>query len=162
LNLLIGADLSIVPIILLGYLFNGFYVIFTAGIYIEEKSIYAPFITGAGAILNIAANFLLIPILGMIGAALATLLSYLVMAAGLYFVTQKFYRIEYEISKIFKIFLIIFLVGSVYYYLLFNNELLLIYKIFLLIFFIASMFIFIIDKKEKEYLKSLRRRGTKM
>ncbi len=36
------SGLPIVPIILFGYLFNGIYVIFTAGIYITEKSIYFP------------------------------------------------------------------------------------------------------------------------
>ena len=40
------AGLNIVPIILLAYLINGMYSVFSAGIYIEEKSIYVPIITG--------------------------------------------------------------------------------------------------------------------
>ncbi|HSD64490.1 MAG TPA: oligosaccharide flippase family protein, partial [Ignavibacteriaceae bacterium] len=96
--------LDIVPVILFGYMFNGLYVIFTAGIFIEEKSIYVPFITGLGALINIGVNFMLIPPMGMMGAALATLAAYFAMAISLYIVTQKFYKIEYELFKLTKIF----------------------------------------------------------
>ena len=101
------SGLVIVPIILFGYLFNGLYVVFTAGIYIEEKSIYVPLITGIGALINVGVNLLLIPSLGIIGAALATLASYIAMAVGLYMVTQKFYKIKYESVKMISIFAII-------------------------------------------------------
>jgi O-antigen/teichoic acid export membrane protein len=86
------SGLEIVPIILLGYLFNGFYVVFSAGIYIEEKSIYAPIVAGAGAVTNIVSNLLLIPAFGIMGAAFATLISYGVMALGYFLVTQKYYK----------------------------------------------------------------------
>ncbi|GBD86458.1 polysaccharide biosynthesis protein [bacterium BMS3Abin03] len=109
------SGLSIVPIILLAYLINGLYVIFSAGIYIEEKSLYAPLITGIGAVTNVVANFVLIPVLNIYGAALATLAAYLVMALGYYFVTQKFYKINYEMDKIFKIFAGVTLAGFGYY-----------------------------------------------
>ena len=99
------SGLDIVPIILLAYLINGIYVIFSAGIYIEEKSLYVPFIAGAGALLNIIANFALIPVMGFMGAAFATFIAYLVMAIGYYVVTQKFYHIIYEWDKIIKIFI---------------------------------------------------------
>ena len=99
--------LSIVPVILLAYLFNGLYMNFTAGIYIEEKTKYFPLVTIAGAAVNVAVNFSLIPTLGIMGAAWATLASYVVMAGGLFIVSQKFYKIDYEYSKILKTFLII-------------------------------------------------------
>ena len=107
--------LNIVPVILFGYLFNGLYVIFTAGIFIKEKSIYVPFITGLGAVVNIAVNFALIPSLGMMGAAIATLAAYFAMALSLYIVTQKIYKIEYEYKKMLKIFSFILLIGVLYY-----------------------------------------------
>ena len=76
------SGLIIVPIILFGYLFNGIYYILSAGMFIEEKSSYIPFVTGIGAAINVGVNFLLIPVWGIIGAALATLVSYLVMAVA--------------------------------------------------------------------------------
>jgi O-antigen/teichoic acid export membrane protein len=146
--------LSIVPIILFGYLFNGLYVIFTAGIYIEDKSMYIPLITGIGAAVNIGVNFLLIPVWGIMGAAFATLAAYLAMAIGLYAVTQRFYKIEYEIAKLSKIFIGILIVGGIYYYLLYNDQLLFIYKILLLIFFSLFLYIFVFDKKEIDFLRT--------
>lgn len=140
---LIGHDflegLVIVPVILLAYLFHGMYVNFGAGIYIEEKTKYYPIVTGAGAVINIAVNFLLIPIWGIMGAAIATLASYIVMAGGLFIFSQKFYRIEYEYSKIISLLSIIFGSGAIYYYLYFNNELTLLYKFFILIGFLLLL-----------------------
>jgi O-antigen/teichoic acid export membrane protein len=94
------AGLPIVPIILLAYLFNGLYINFMAGIQIRKKTQFLPIVTGAGALANVAANFLLIPKFGYIGAACATLLSYLLMAAGNYLFSQRFYRIQYEYGKL--------------------------------------------------------------
>lgn len=92
--------LPIVPIILLAYLFNGMYINFMAGIQIEKKTRYMPLVTGAGALVNVAANLLLIPKFGYHGAALATLLSYVLMAAGNFLFSQRFYRIHYEYGKL--------------------------------------------------------------
>ncbi len=146
--------LPIVPVILFGYLFNGWYVIFTAGIYIEEKSMYIPLITGIGATVNIVVNLLLIPVWGIMGAALATLGAYFAMAAGLYIVTQKFYRIEYEIGKIIRIFFAIIIVGGIYYYLLYTDNLLIVYKLLLLIFFSLFLYIFVFEKREIDFLRN--------
>ena len=142
------AGLHIVPIILLAYLINGMYVIFSAGIYIEEKSIYVPVIAGSGAIVNIIANFLLIPVLGITGAALATLASYLVMAGGYYFVTQKFYKVKYELKIIGKVFLAVILAGTVFYFLYLNENLFFYNK--LLIFIGYALFIYFIAVNRAE------------
>ncbi len=146
--------LDIVPVVLFAYLFNGLYVIFTAGIFIKEKSIYVPIITGAGALVNILTNFILIPIMGIMGAALATLASYFVMAVGLYFVNQKIYKIAYENWKMIKIFILIGVIGFSYYHFLYRNELTIFIKIILLISFLIALFTFIIDKNEMRFIKS--------
>jgi O-antigen/teichoic acid export membrane protein len=78
-------------------------VVFVVGIYLEKKTKYLPLVTGAGALLNVGANFVLIPKIGILGAALSTLLSYIVMAVGIYFASQRFYRVEYEWEKVIKI-----------------------------------------------------------
>lgn len=100
----------IIPVVLLAYLFNGIYVNLMPGIYFEKKTKYLPLITGIAAGLNVGVNFLLIPVMGMMGAALATLVSYMSMAIGLYIVVQKFYKIDYEYGKI--MFLLISLFAS--------------------------------------------------
>ncbi len=145
--------LNIVPIILLGYLFYGFYFVFTAGIFIKEKSIYIPFIALGGALINILSNFILIPIYGMIGAALSTLASYLFMAAALLIVTQKFYKIKYEFLRVGKIFFGIFIIAVFYYWLLNSGSLFFIYKILLSLLFIIYIFVFVVNKQEIRVLK---------
>lgn len=142
---IIGKDflsgLPIVPIILLGYLFNGLYYNFQVGLYIEEKTKYFPVVTGLGAIVNIGVNFLLIPIWGIMGAAIATLAAYIVMAVSLFLFSQKVYKIHYEYARIFKIIGLLFATCFLYYYLLYNVGLTITIKYILLAGFVASIFI---------------------
>jgi len=147
------AGLNIVPIILLAYLINGMYSVFSAGIYIEEKSIYVPIITGTGALVNVVINFLLIPVLSLTGAAIATLASYFVMALGYYYVTQKFYKVKYELKRIGHIFIAVLLVGILFYYLQSIDSLLFSYKIILLILFTLYIYFVAVNRDEINLIK---------
>ncbi len=155
---LIGKDylggIYIVPIILFAYIFHGMYVNFQAGIYIEEKTKYFPYVTGTGAIINIVSNFLLIPVWGIFGAALSTFASYLVMAVFLYLVSQKFYKIDYEFQRVVPNLLLILVISLTYYYLYFNGMLTFLSKIILLVLFTGFAFLFGILRKE-EILQAL-------
>ncbi len=143
------SGLIIVPIILLGYLFNGLYYNFQPGLYIQEKTKYFPIVTLAGAIVNVVVNILLIPILGLIGAALATLASYMVMATGLYYFAQKVYPIKYEYAKVGKILFLVLLTCGIYYYLHYTIGLLFVYKIIMLFGFVGMLFALrVVDKDE--------------
>jgi O-antigen/teichoic acid export membrane protein len=95
--------IAIIPVVLLAYMFLGVYNNLMAGIYIEKKTNWLPGITMAGAATNVASNFVLIPLLGMMGAAIATLLSYAAMAIILYVMVQRIYLVEYELGRIAKI-----------------------------------------------------------
>ncbi len=146
--------LYIVPVILLAYLFNGMYVVFSAGIYIEEKSIYAPVVTGLGALTNVVANYILIPQINIMGAALATLLSYIVMASGYYIVTQKYYKINYDYIKLAKIALAVTFIGIVYYLLMYGGYLNIYYKIILAFIFISYILMNVFEKNEMNFIKT--------
>jgi len=148
------AGLYIVPVILLAYLFNGFYVVFSAGIYIEEKSIYAPIVAGLGALTNVAANYILIPHFSILGAAFATLLSYVVMAAGYYIVTQKFYKINYDYLKLAKMALGVTFIGVVYYLLMYGGFLNIYYKIILAFIFVSYILTNVFEKNEMNFIKT--------
>jgi O-antigen/teichoic acid export membrane protein len=149
---------EIVPWVLLAYVFTGAYVVFVVGVYLEKKTKYLPFVTGAGALLNVGANFFLIPKIGILGAALSTLLSYIVMAVGMYFASQRFYRVVYEWNKVLKIAgsaAIIFIIfRSLYLQPL--NSLAIVVKLAMLIAFGASMaFLKVIDSREITEIKSI-------
>jgi O-antigen/teichoic acid export membrane protein len=147
--------LEIVPVILFSYLIYGIYINLMAGIYIEKKTKYLPYITGISAIVNVIANFILIPIWGLMGSAYATLLSYIFMAVGIYIISQKYYKIEYEFSKIILILslsicsYILMLISNWY----FNGSIPVKLAIFIL--FIVTLFVFGILKKS--YLKIIKK-----
>ena len=94
------AGLNIVPYILLAYIFLGAYTNFVVGVYIRKKTQYLPYISGAGALVNVGLNFLLIPKYDIFGAALATLFAYAVMAVGMYIASQRFHKLVFEWRKV--------------------------------------------------------------
>ena len=98
--------LSIIPWVLGGYVFYGWYVNFVAGIYITKKSLWLPVVTGAGAGLNFLLNILLIPRWGINGAAIGGCLAYAGMAMLLWAVSRSFYKVDYEYGRIAKLCLI--------------------------------------------------------
>jgi len=99
--------MTIIPVVLFAYVFQGMYTNFIAGIYIKERNRVLPYITGLGALVNVGVNMLLIPRIGIMGGAIATLAAYFVMAVVIYWESQKAYPIRYEWGRIAKLFLII-------------------------------------------------------
>ena len=91
--------LSIVPILLLAYLFLGVYYNISAWFKLTDKTYYGTIITVGGAIVTIAANFVLIPMAGYFGSSLATLLCYFSMTIACYLIGQKYYPIPYNVAK---------------------------------------------------------------
>jgi O-antigen/teichoic acid export membrane protein len=131
----------IVPIILFAYIFHGLYINFIAGIYLEEKTKYLPAITGMGAAVNIASNFILVPYIGIVGGALSTLFSYIVMAAGIFYFSQKFYKINYDYGVIFKVLFIILVIATAYYYLIYFGGINILLKLVLLFLYFFMLFL---------------------
>lgn len=106
--------LNIVPVLLGAYWFHGWYMNFSAGIYIEENTKILPVITLIGAGVTIAANLILIPHFGMIGSATATLLSYALMAMLLYYKSVQVYPVDYQL---FRTFLVMAIAAGALYFL---------------------------------------------
>jgi len=138
--------LNIVPIVLLGYVFLGISTNLSAGIYIEKKTKYSPLVTGVGAVVNVAANLLLIPPLGMLGAAWATFIAYFIMAVTMYFVVQRIYPVNYEFSRLLKATGSAAVVIMLYYLIpvdAFTNSMTIVFlwKIFLIVLFLLLMYV---------------------
>ena len=98
---------NLVPVFLAAYILYGLYVNLMAGVYIEKKTIYLPIVTGAAALTSVGANMMLIPRMGMYGAATASVLAYAVLACSLYILTRRYYPIPYEWSRLIRIVLIV-------------------------------------------------------
>ena len=98
------SGLSIVPFLLIAYWFQLWYTHFTAGIVLSEKTAILPKATILGAVITLIANVVLLPIWGLNGAAIATLLSYMSMALYMLYQTEKAYPINYPwITALFQI-----------------------------------------------------------
>jgi len=93
---------TIVPYIILGYIFSGARSILNLGLYLKKKTSYIAYNTIGAAVLNIGLNFLLIPKYKMIGAAVATIISFVALYFVTYFVANRFYKIPYENMKLLK------------------------------------------------------------
>lgn len=91
--------LHIVPILLLAYLFSGVYYNFSVWFKLTDKTYYGTLITIIGALITILGNYILIPMAGYSGSAIAALLCYAGMTAICYLFGQKFFPIPYNITK---------------------------------------------------------------
>lgn len=85
---------AVVPFLSASVLLSGMYV-FAPGLGLAKKTVGIALITTAGAVLNTVLNFALVPLLGIRGAALATLTSALLVFAGFMASSQRFYRVPH-------------------------------------------------------------------
>lgn len=92
--------LQIVPIILLANLFLGIYNNLSIWYKLTDKTRYGMFFSVSGAIITIVFNIVMIPIIGFIASAWATLLAYGTMMLISYVVGRKHYPVPYQLKKI--------------------------------------------------------------
>jgi len=94
---------SVVPLIALSYILYGAMYITNTGLETANKIKWMSPAIVAAAVLNLVLNYLWIPGYGMMGAAWATLASYLVLFAILLAVNLRYWFIRYEYRRIGKV-----------------------------------------------------------
>ncbi len=67
-------------------------------------------------LLNILLNYLLIPLIGMYGAAISTFVSFFILIVSMYIFSKKFYFIKYETLKLSIIFILAGIIIFVFQY----------------------------------------------
>lgn len=87
----------IVPYVIIALMIFGTYHIFGAGLYIYKKTYLLAILILASGFLNIIINMILIPRLGIVGAAVATLIAYLILICliVIYAFRQLSFKIDY-------------------------------------------------------------------
>jgi len=105
-----AADL--VPIILIGYVFQGWAQIHDTGILISEKTIYVTVANWAAALVAAAAYALLIPRYHGIGAAVATAVAFATRYGCIYFFSQRLWPVDYRWPPILRLCLVGIVVGT--------------------------------------------------
>ncbi len=91
--------LSMVPLLLMGYLFLGIYYNLSIWFKLTDQTRYSFYITSLGAVVTVVIIFSLVPVFGFIGAALSTFGSYFVMSVVCFMVGQRYYSIPYQVVK---------------------------------------------------------------
>ena len=94
------AGLNLIPLVLAGYLFYGFYINFMVAPVLTKKTKVLMYITLTGALASIATNLVLVPHIGITGAGWAIFTSYVVMALCLFVFLQRNYPIKYQYKKL--------------------------------------------------------------
>ncbi len=79
---------------------------FAIGIGIAKKTYHHIWSSIISALLNIVLNVILIPPFGMVGAAAATIISFLALGAILMRISQKYYHVNYRFGRQFVMYLI--------------------------------------------------------
>lgn len=97
------AAAPIIPVVALAYLLHGVFLLTSVGIGIAREARYYPIVTAAAAAANVAANLLLIPRFGAMGAAWATVFAYAVMALLGHAFSRRVFPIPFEGGRFLRI-----------------------------------------------------------
>lgn len=90
------AAYTIIPIIVLGYLFIQFNALQTKAFYQEKKTLQIMYINIVGAVLNIILNYFLIKEMSYMGAAISTAATQFVLFILTYNLAKKYYFIPFD------------------------------------------------------------------
>lgn len=88
--------LYLVPIIMFGKLIFGIYINISIWFKLKDKTIYGLLFTIIGAVVALAGNYFLLPVIGLIGSAISIILSYLAMTIACYLIGRKEFPVPYN------------------------------------------------------------------
>ncbi|OAD91127.1 polysaccharide biosynthesis protein [Aequorivita soesokkakensis] len=142
--------LKIVPLILLANLFLGIYHNLSVWYKVTDRTKFGAYISVFAAIVTLVLNYVLIPIIGYMGSAIATLAAYGSMMVLSYLYGRKYYDVPYEAKKISGYLLLAIGFSAISFY-AFNGNILI--GTALLIVFAVIMFY----SEKKEFLKIIRK-----
>jgi O-antigen/teichoic acid export membrane protein len=148
---------AVVPFLCLSTIIWSGYFIVVVGIYLTKKMQHTIWITIGAAAANIVLNFILVPRLGVIGAAFSIMIANLIIFVLTLAVSQRYYEIQYSYKKVLYIFVPAALIVAVSYYYEFRLLPRLILTIIYLCF--AVTYLYVNFKDTYEYRKIIERIG---
>lgn len=106
------AATTITPLVVLGTVAQGMFYVPSRGLFLQKQTRWFPMILLVGVVVNLGLNLLLIPIIGMIGAALATLAGYVATVAVTFVVSQRYYHVDYQAWRMARIIIMLSVVAA--------------------------------------------------
>lgn len=92
--------LSIVPVVLVSYLFQGIYFNLSIWYKLTDRTHFGAYFSLTGLVITLVLNVLLVPAISYMGCALASLACFIVITLLSYIYGQRFYPIPYQIKRI--------------------------------------------------------------
>lgn len=144
--------MDVVPLIILANFFLGIYTNLSVWYKLSDKTKMGAYISVIGAIVTLSFNFILIPVWGYRGSAIATVAAYGTMMTVSYYMGKKHYPIPYDIKKMGLYILLSTTLSAISFYVPVLRQTY-VFGIAALIFFMA-----IIYRGEKETLQRIIKR----
>ncbi len=106
--------LRVVPLVLLANLFFGIYFTLSLWYKLTDKTRYGAYMALVGSAITLVLNFLLIPVMGYMGSAIAVFVCFLAMMIISFVLGQKHYPVPYDLKRIgtYAIFAAVFFAAS--------------------------------------------------
>lgn len=101
---------SVIPILSIAFVFRGAQYVISLAFHYTKQTSYNAYIIMFSALLNIVLNYVLIPFIGIIGAAWSFLISQFALLIISNYYAQKLYPLKYEYLKNFELLLILIFV----------------------------------------------------
>lgn len=150
-------SIIVIPWVVIGFVFMAFYLtqINLLTITLGRTKLIG-IATTVAAVINITLNIIAVPIYGIVGAALTTALTYLVLFIGVLYFSRRYFVIEFEFKRFGKILLasaLVFWINSlvqvdnIYY------DILSIF-IFMIVFIVILFLTGFLTQKEKSFIKN--------
>ena len=106
----LGAE-AVIPMVAFTMSFAGSVSMHKLGMFLANKTKLIGLVSAVAAILNLALNYTLVSRFGMVGAAWATLFSFIVIAGGSYWASQRVFPLRLGVGRVLAG---IFLSGCLY------------------------------------------------
>lgn len=147
----------VVGLVAAAYALKGCYLILLPGIYFASKLKWQSIIEWVAAIINIGLNILLIPIYGILGAAIATFISYLALPVLAWLIARSHLKVDYEWARlgITSIFISFFSLLAYFLSKAFDEISLSVLGIFVtvVISYVLSAYLFLLKNQERQMIK---------
>jgi len=129
--------LTVVPIVLVSYLFQGIYFNLSLWYKLIDKTIWGAIFSSIGFVITLILNIVLVPTLNYFGSAWSAFIAYFVIMLLSYFYGQKYFPINYQLKVIGKYFALAAVLFALGWFVTFHITLVnLLYRTILLAIFI--------------------------
>ncbi|HSM38865.1 MAG TPA: oligosaccharide flippase family protein [Candidatus Limnocylindrales bacterium] len=95
-----NAAADVMTVVALGFLLHGLYFMVVSAVFLRRRTAGLPLLTLAAGAANVTVNVLLIPRLGVMGAAWATVVGYAVLASATWWYAARSYELRLDLPRL--------------------------------------------------------------